>query len=146
MSLFGLINKDVSYENESSEGIVTLRILYIILATVLLLDILFAGIPSLLNYKYVIIGAYVFIIAMFVLTYWMKTRPAIILYIVFMSLLIPVMIPCFGWNGGMQDFFLIVLMLVFFANLGSNSFKFMLAGIVFVESVCHADDRLVNLI
>ena len=132
MSLFGLINKDVSYENESREGIVTLRILYIILALVLLFDIFFAGIQSIVNSKYVIIGAFALIVVLFLLTYRMKTRPATITYIVFMSLLIPGMIPCFGWNGGMQDFFLIILMLIFLANLGSNSFKFALAGIVFV--------------
>ncbi|MBP8968918.1 MAG: GGDEF domain-containing protein [Lachnospiraceae bacterium] len=132
MSLLGLINKDTSYENESREGIVTLRILYIIQAVVLLLDIIFAGLPSIVNSKYVIIGAFVVMTAMFLLTYWMKTRPAIIAYIVFMSLFIPGLIPCFGWNGGMQDYFLIILMLIFFANLGSNTFKFILAGIVFV--------------
>ena len=132
MSLLGLINKDVSYENETREGIVSLRFLYIILAAVLLLDIFFAGIPSIIHSKYVIIGAFVFIIVMFLLTYWMKTKPAIITYLVFMSLLIPGLIPCFGWNAGMQDFFLVILMLIFFANLGSNSFKFALAGIVFV--------------
>ncbi len=132
MSLLGLINKDVSYENESREGIVTLRILYIIQAVVLLLDVFFAGIPTFSNSKYVIIGAFVVMTAMFLLTYCMKTSPAIIAYIVFMSLFIPGMIPIFGWNAGMQDFFLIILMLIFFANLGSNSFKFVLAGIVFV--------------
>ncbi len=132
MSLVSLINKDVSYENESREGIVSLRILYIILTAVLIADLFFAGIPSLLNYKYVIIGAFAFIIVMFLLTYRMKTKPAIISYLVFMSVFIPVMIPFFGWGGGLQDFFLVVLMLVFIANLGSNSFKFALAGIVFV--------------
>ena len=132
MSLLSLINKDVAYENESREGIVTLRILYIIQTVVLFLDIIFAGIPSILNSKYVILGAFVTITVLFLLTYKMKTRPAIIAYMIFMFVFISGMIPCFGWNGGLQDFFLIVLMLIFFSNLGSNSFKFALAGIIFL--------------
>jgi len=132
MSLIGLINKDVSYENESREGIVTLRILYIIQAIVLIADIFFAGISTVKNSAYVIIGAFVVGAALFFLTYKMKTRPATLAYMIFMIVFIAGMIPCFGWNGGLQDFFLIVLMLIFFSNLGSNLFKFTLAGIIFL--------------
>ena len=132
MSLLSLINKDVAYENESREGIVTLRILYIIQAVVLLMDIFFAGFSSVAASKYIIIAAFTAIIVLFVLTYKMKTRPAIIAYLIFMFAFISGTIPCFGWEGGLQDFFLIVLMLIFFSNLGSNTFKFALAGIVFL--------------
>ena len=132
MSLLSLINKDIAYENESREGIVTLRILYLIQVIVLMLDVFFAGLPSFVESKYIIIAAFVAITLLFLLTYKMKTRPAILAYMVFMFAFITWIIPYFGWNGGMQDYFLIVLMLIFFANLGSNSFKFALAGIVFM--------------
>ena len=43
MGLFRLINKDVAFENETRQGVVTLRLLYIIQAVVVVLDVFFAG-------------------------------------------------------------------------------------------------------
>ena len=39
-------------------------------------------------------------------------------------------IPCFGWSAGMQNYFIIILMLCFFALHGKLVYKFLYAGSV----------------
>ena len=131
MGLFRLINKDVAFENETRQGVVTLRLLYIIQAVVVVLDVFFAGLHVLSEYKFFTLGTIAAIVVLFLLTYWMKTEPAMIAYIVFTFLLVPWFIPILGWNAGIQDYYVVILMLCFFANFGSKGFKFSLAGVVF---------------
>ena len=143
MGLFRLINKDVAFENETRQGVVTLRLLYIIQAVVVVLDVFFAGFHILSEYKFVTLGTLAAIVVLFLLTYWMKTEPAMVAYIVFTFLLVPWLIPILGWKGGIQDYYVVILMLCFFANFGSVGFKFALAGVVFFARLlvfmCYTD-------
>ncbi len=133
MGLFRFINKDIGFENETRQGVVTLRLLYIIQAVVVLLDVFFAGPHVLLEYKFLTLGTLLAIVILFALTYWMKTEPAMIAYIIFTFLLVPWLIPIIGWSAGIQDYYIVILMLCFFANFGSKGFKFALAGVVFAS-------------
>ena len=132
MGLLRFINKDVAFENETRQGVVTLRLLYIVQALVVVLDVFFAGLHVLSEYKFLTLGTLVAIAVLFSLTYMLKTEPAMISFIVFTFLLVPMLIPILGWKAGIQDYYVVILMLCFFANFGSTGFKFALAGVVFM--------------
>ncbi|MCR5010944.1 MAG: GGDEF domain-containing protein [Lachnospiraceae bacterium] len=135
MGLLNLINKDVSSENETRRGMVTLRILYLIQAFVFFLDVLFAGTGVLVYFKYRIVAAFIFIPILFLLTYTIKSEQAVVCYIFFTFIWSMEMIPCFGWSGGMQNYCLIILLLSFFTIHGSLGFKFSIAGLVLVARI-----------
>jgi len=136
MKLLQLINKDVRFENESRKGIVSLRLLCIIQAFAFILAVIFAGPDVFAVFKIKFIVSLLIIIGLFVLTYFAKTEPAIICYIVFTLLWIIAMIPAFSWSGGMQNYFILILMLCFFTTHGSNSFKFTLTGLILAARIC----------
>ncbi len=133
--LFRLINKDAISENETRRGIVTLRLLYIVQILIFTLNISVAGPEVLLGYKYRIFGSLAVMIFFFIMTYHMNSETAMICYTFFTFFWILWSIPCFGWSAGMQNYFIIILMLCFFATHGSNVFKFTLAGIVLAARI-----------
>ena len=135
MGLLNLINKDVSSENETRRGMVTLRILYLIQAFAFILDVIFAGSDVLVFFKYRMAASFIFILLFFLLTYHMKSEPAVVCYIFFTFIWSMEMVPCFGWSGGMQNYFFIILLLSFFTIHGSKGFKFTIAGLVLVARV-----------
>lgn len=130
MGLWDVINKDVKAENENKRVIVTLRILYIVGIIAFILDLCFAGIEVIRVFPYRIIGFLAGNLILFVLTYFLKTLPSLILFMMYFFAWTLLMIPCFGWSAGMQNYFIIILMLCFFAVHGKPRFKFMLATFV----------------
>lgn len=135
MGLLNLINKDVSSENETRRGMVTLRVLYLIQAFAFVLDVIFAGADVLVYFKYRMAASFIFILLLFLLTYHMKSEPAVVCYIFFTFIWSMEMVPCFGWSGGMQNYFLIILLLSFFTIHGSRGFKFTIAALVLIARV-----------
>ncbi len=127
MGLRGLITKDVKAENENSRTIIALRILYIVVFIAFILDICFAGIEVVRMYPYRIFALFVANILLFIFTYYSKTKPSLYLFMVFLFTYTFLMIPCFGWSAGMQNYFIIVLMLTFFATHVRSTIKFLFA-------------------
>ena len=153
------INKDIKYQNEKKTIVVSLRILYIVIFLAFILDIAISGIEVITLFPYRIIGLMIANILLFALTYHLKTSPSLILFILFLVLFINSMIPCVGWSAGMQNYYIIILMLCFFATFGKTVYKFMYAGFVLLvriitigvygglkqEYVSWVDDKLLQI-
>lgn len=135
MGLVSLINKDIKAENENKRVIVTLRVLYIIVFLAFVLDVCFAGIDVVKMYAVKIAVLAVVIIVLFIYTYFSKTKPSLFCFMIFLFLWSLMMMPCFGWRAGMQNYFIIILMLCFFAMHGRNLYKFIYAGFVLIVRI-----------
>ena len=135
MNILNLINQDVLSENENRRGMVTLRLLYIIQFIVFSLDLMFAGWDTFVYFKVRILAALACMILFFLLTYRIKSEAAVVCYTMFTFLWLLEMIPCFGWSAGMQNYFIPILMMCFFATHGSRGFKFTLAGVVLIARI-----------
>ena len=109
---------------------VSVRILYIVTMIAFVLDLTFAGFPVIEKFPYRIALIFAAIIILFVNTYYLNTRTTIVLYLLFTFTFSLAMIPCFGWSAGMQSYFLVMLMVCFFAAHGSLGFKIILTAIV----------------
>ncbi len=130
MNLVNLITKDVISENETKRGIVSLRILYLVVITAFTLDNLLAGTEVFRQYPLRIALFYALIVVLFLWTYKSTTGVAMICFSVFIFLWTLSMIPCYGWSAGMQNYFIVILMLSFFAVHSGAVFKFILAGLI----------------
>ena len=130
MGFSSFISKDVRFQNETKRGVVTIRILYIITMFAFILDVLFAGINVVKRYPVRISLLVAGIVVLFINTYYLNTRINITLYLVFMFGFSLAMIPCFGWSAGMQNYFIVMLMVCFFAVHADLFFKIVLTAIV----------------
>lgn len=135
MGLYSLITKDVKSENESKMAIVALRVLYLTVFIAFVIDLIIVG-PELIKLNlYKIIAFIVANIVLIVHTYYCKTKTALFLFMLFLFLWIILFIPCFGWSAGLQNYFILVLMLLFFASYGKPVIKFVNAGFVLLIRV-----------
>ena len=132
MGLYSLIIKDVKAENENKRTIVALRILYIIVFIAFIIDSILAGVGVIERYPYRIFLLFAAVIILFIFTYHSRTLPSLILFMLFLIVWTLSMIPCFGWSAGMQNYFIIILMLCFFALYGRTVYKFIYAGFILV--------------
>lgn len=132
MKIIDLITKDVVAENENKKNMVVLRILYLIVFAAFVIDVFLAGTEAISMFPYLIFGLLAANIILFILTYHIKTNPALIMFIIFIFSWTLSMIPAFGWSAGMQNYFIIVLMLSFFSSHGKPRYKFVLAGFVLI--------------
>ena len=130
MGLRQFINRDIEFQNETKRGVVSVRILYIVTMLAFLLDLAFAGIPVIKKFPYRIGLIFLAMIILFANTYFLNTRATIVLYLLFTFTFSLSMIPCFGWSAGMQNYFIVMLMVCFFAAHGSLGFKIILTAIV----------------
>ena len=129
------INKDIKFKNEKKTIIVSLRILYIVIFLAFILDVFISGIEVIQIYPYRVFGLFIANILLFAFTYHLKTRTNLIMFILFLVIFINSLIPCFGWSAGMQNYFIIILMLCFFATFGKTAYKFMYAGFVLIVRI-----------
>ena len=130
MRLYDLITKDVKAENETKRVIVALRILYIIVFIAFSIDLLLVGKENIKAFSHALPVLFIANIALFIHTYYSKTKPALFCFMIFLFIWILQMIPFLGWSAGMQNYFIIILMLCFFAMYGKPSYKFLYAGFV----------------
>ena len=80
MGIYNFITKDISAENETKRVIVSIRILYIIAFLAYVLDTAWAGLGAAKIFPYRTIAIPIFIIALFIHTYFSKTRPVVMLF------------------------------------------------------------------
>ena len=132
MGIVNFITKDISAENETKRVIVSIRILYIIAFFAYVLDTAWAGFSAAKLFPYRTIAIPFFIIALFIHTYFSKTRPVVMLFMTFIFVWILFMIPVYGWSAGMQNYFIITLMMCFFASHGRLLYKFLYSGFILV--------------
>ncbi len=132
MSIYSFITKDIAAENETKRVIVSLRILYIISFIAFIIDTLLAGFDAVGTYPVRIAILFAANILFFVITYYSKTRSALLLFIAFLLSWTISMIPVYGWSAGMQNYYIIILMLCFFASYTRTLIKFAFAGLVLV--------------
>ena len=135
MKFLRFINKDVNSENAPRRGIVTLRILYLVQIIIFTFDIFVAGWQVFSHFKYRLAGSLFLMILFFHMTYRIRSEAAMVIYTFFTFFWILWSIPCFGWSAGMQNYFIIILMLCFFATHGSRAFKFTLSGLVLAARI-----------
>ena len=132
MGLRDLITKDVKSENESKSAMVALRVLYLTVLIAFVIDLLIAGSELFKINTVKIFGFLAAIVVLFIGTYYSKTKTALFLFMLFLFLWILEFIPCFGWSAGLQNYFILVLMMLFFASYGRPAIKFVNAGFVLV--------------
>jgi len=132
MGLHDLITKDVKSENESKTAMVALRVLYLTVLIAFVIDLLIAGSELFKINTVKIFGFLAAIVVLFIGTYYSKTKTALFLFMLFLFLWILEFIPCFGWSAGLQNYFILVLMMLFFASYGRPAIKFVNAGFVLV--------------
>lgn len=135
MKLIDLINKDVKAENESKKVMVALRVLYLIVAVAFLLDMILVGGHNFRIYWRGFCGFYAALIILFIYTYYSKTRISLWLFLLYVFSWSLYMIPKVGWSAGMQNFFILVLLMVFFGSYAGLGVKLILAAIVLAARV-----------
>ena len=133
--VYDFITKDVIAEDESKRVIVALRILYIVEFIAFILDVILAGADVVKAFPYRFCALLIANIFLFFHTYHSRTKPALLGFVVFDFAWILFMIPCFGWSAGMQNYFIIILMLCFFASHGRKLYKFLNAGFVLMVRI-----------
>ena len=132
MGLRDLITKDVKSENESKTAMVALRVLYLTVLIAFVIDLLIAGSELFKINTVKIFGFLAAIVVLYIGTYYSKTKTALFLFMLFLFLWILEFIPCFGWSAGLQNYFILVLMMLFFPSYGRPAIKFVNAGFVLV--------------
>ena len=132
MWIINFINKDVSEINESKRVMVTLRVLCLIVLSAFALDTFFAGLGAVIAFPLAFISFYSMFAALFVSTYYFKTKIVLRLFLLLMTVWIFHMIPVLGWTSGIQNYCIIILMLVFFASFSNSSVKFAYAFSVLI--------------
>ena len=132
MGIYELITKDISAENETKRVIVSIRILYIIAFFAYVLDTIWVGIDTYKIYPYRTAAVGIMLVAFFMITYCTKTLTAVFLLMLFLFFWIFTMIPVYGWSAGMQNYFIIALMMCFFASHGRLLYKFLYAGFILI--------------
>ena len=135
MGIVEFINKDIRAENESRRVIVALRILYVVELLAFIMDISLVGVEALKVFPYRIILLFITGICLFIFTYHSNTVTSLLLFFLYLVMWILSMIPCFGWSAGMQNYFIIILMLCFFATHSRPLYKFIYAGIVLLVRI-----------
>ena len=141
MGFVKLINKDVVSENETKRGMVSLRILYLVVFVAFLIDMIFAGVDVLTHYPWRVVIFSLAMILLFIQTYYVRTQVALVGFIFLIFSWSLFMIPCFGWSAGMQNYFIIILMLSFF-EIGTRTLA---VGLAFVNigTLCNCRSRAI---
>ena len=132
MGILSLINKDVKAENESKKVIIALRVMYITVLIAFAIDLALAGVEAWMASGIKILIFVSANILLFVSTYFCKTRTASVLFMLFLYLWIINFIPVFGWSAGLQNYFIIILLVCFFGSYGKPVYKFITSGFVLV--------------
>ncbi len=132
MGILSLIYKDVKAENETKKVIIALRVMYITVLIAFALDLALAGVEAWMASGLKILIFVSANILLFVSTYFCKTRTASVLFMLFLYLWIINFIPVFGWSAGLQNYFIIVLLVCFFGSYGKPVYKFITSGFVLV--------------
>ena len=130
MGLKKFICKDVRNQNEPKRGIVTLRIIYIVIMVAFLLDLVIAGWGAVKYSPYKIGLIFAAIIILFAITYNSSTKVSLTLFLMFTFIFSLSLIPCFGWSAGMQNYFITMLMMCYFAVHAGMAFKIVLTLLV----------------
>lgn len=132
MCIVDFLKKDTKVENQNFKIIFALRILSIICIIAYIVDLVLAGLDALEIYPYRIIVLFAVSIIIFGSTYYLKARASLFMFIVYIFIWSIVMMRVFGWSAGMQNYYIIVLMLLFFATYRNVRSKFLIAGAVLV--------------
>ena len=132
MKIVDFIRKDTAVENQSYKIILALRVLSIIVFIAFIIDIILAGLDAIEAFPFRIFFLFSANIIVFASTYYLKTKSSVILFILYIFAWSILMMQVFGWSAGMQNYYIIVLMLLFFASYRRARAKFILAGSVLV--------------
>lgn len=135
MNLISLITKDVEAKNETKKVMVTLRVIYLVIAAAFLIDLILAGCEIFLANKWGFLAFYSALIILFWGTYHSKTKTAARLFMIYIVIWTIYMIPKLGWSAGMQNYFIILLLIVFFGSYEKVIYKFIYCGLVLVMRI-----------
>ncbi|MCR5503186.1 MAG: diguanylate cyclase [Lachnospiraceae bacterium] len=130
MNLISLITKDVEAKNETKKVMVTLRVVYLVIALAFLLDMILAGCDVFLANKWGFLAFYSALIILLWGTYHSRTRVSTSLFMIYLVIWTIYMIPKLGWSAGMQNYFIILLLVVFFGSYDKLIYKFIYSGLV----------------
>lgn len=132
MWISDFITKDTSFENENKTVIVVLRILYLISFLAFCADTIVAGPSAVMMYPLRYFLLFSANVVLFFTTYRLRTKISTALFMLYILTWTLCMIPVYGWSAGMQNYYIIILMLCFFASYNRAVLKFINAGLVLV--------------
>ncbi len=135
MFLFNLVNKDIKYENEPKRVMVALRVMYISVFIAQVTDLCIMGPQVLYDQRVRFLILFTLNVLLLIQTYYVRTSTSLWSYIVFTFVWIFLMVPVEGWNAGAQNFYVPMLMLVFFGSYAKTSHKLIIATLVFVVRI-----------
>ncbi len=135
MSIISLITKDIKAENESKKVIVALRVLYLAVLAAFILNIILGGLSVIEQYWRTLSALLGAGIILLIHTYHSKTKLALGLFMLYLFLFSILLIPIFGWRSGFQNYFIIILIIVFFGNYGKLRYRFFFSGIVLAARI-----------
>ena len=128
--IINFINKDVHEANESKRIMVTLRVLCLIVISAFVADTFFAGLGIIAAYPGTFISFYLAFVIFFISTYYFRTKLVLRFFIFLIYFWVFLMTPAFGWSAGMQNYCIIILMLLFFASFSRSEVKFAYSFVV----------------
>ena len=135
MFLYDLINKDVKFEDETRKVMVALRVMYLAVLASLISNTFILGTQAMYDQRIKLLFLVAANIVLFIQTYCFRTKIVLWSYIVFSFVWIFMMIPIEGWKAGVQNFFMPMLMLVFFGSYAKKLQKFIVAALVLIVMI-----------
>ena len=135
MFLYNLVNKDIKYENEPKRVMVALRVMYISVFIAQITDLCIMGPQVLYDQRVRFLILFTLNVLLLIQTYYVRTSTSLLGYIAFTFIWIFLMVPVEGWNAGAQNFYVPMLMLVFFGSYAKTVHKFLIAALVFIVRI-----------
>ncbi|MCR4787726.1 MAG: GGDEF domain-containing protein [Lachnospiraceae bacterium] len=161
MFLYDLVYRDVKSENESKRVMVALRVMYLTVFFALIAGSAVMGLSVIAGQWFRLGVVIIASVLLLIQTYYVRTVVSLWCYIAFSFVWILVMIPLEGWKAGLQNFFVPMLMLVFFGSYAKISHKFLIATVVLLiriafilgmsdiyvlDGFSHLQDKLLQII
>lgn len=135
MFIYNFINKDIKYDNEPKKVMVALRVMYLAVLVTQLTDMFIMGPKIMFDNRVIFLIIFAMNVLLIVQTYYTHTRTALWCYISFTFIWIALIVPIEGWKAGAQNFYVPMLMLVFFGSYARTAHKFILATLVLIVRI-----------
>lgn len=130
MKFYDFMDKDIRYDNESKKAIVSMRWLYLILMIAFALNIVWTSGAVFESFAVQVIVLLAIHVLLFIQTYFSRTRLALVEFNIYIAAWAFLLIPCFGWHAGIQNYLLILIPLFFFATHLKIRYKVIFSAVV----------------
>ena len=135
MFLYDLVNKEIKYDNEPKKVMVALRVMYLAVFITQFTDMCIMGTQIMFDNRVRFLIIFSLNVALLAQTYYVHTRTALWSYVSFTFIWIVLMVPIEGWKAGVQNFYVPMLMLLFFGSYANSVHKFIIATMVLIVRI-----------